>query len=91
MSTTTAERVAAGTPERQPSLELAYYARKGLKTLASLQLTVVLFAFAILLVFFGTLAQRDAGIWTVVDKYFWSWCVWINTHRPAVWRGLANC
>src|SRR6185437_13522108 len=36
---------------------------------------VVLFSFSMLLVFFGTLAQRDSGIWTVVDKYFWSWYV----------------
>jgi hypothetical protein len=38
--------------------------------LASLKLTVVLMAFAIGLVFVGTLAQIDDGIWTVVDKYF---------------------
>ena len=47
-----------------------YYARKVLKALASLQLTVVLFGFGILLVFFGTLAQIDNGIWTVVEHYF---------------------
>ena len=52
-----------------------YYARRGLKALASLQLTVGLFAVGIGLVFFGTLAQIDFGIWTVVDKYFWSWTV----------------
>jgi ABC-type transport system involved in cytochrome c biogenesis permease subunit len=62
----------AGT-ERGP----AYYALKGLKALASLQLTVGLFALGILLIFFGTLAQLDHGIWTVVDKYFWSTYVWI--------------
>lgn len=54
------------------------YVRKGLKTLASLQLTVVLFALSIALVFFGTLAQMDYGIWTVVDQYFWSWVVWVR-------------
>jgi hypothetical protein len=54
-----------------------YYVRKGLKALASLQLTVVLFALSILLVFFGTVAQMDNGIWTVVSDYFWSWCVWV--------------
>jgi ABC-type transport system involved in cytochrome c biogenesis permease subunit len=54
---------------------LGYYAKRVLKALASLQLTVVLFALAIGLVFFGTLAQIDNGIWTVVDKYFWSWYV----------------
>jgi ABC-type transport system involved in cytochrome c biogenesis permease subunit len=30
------------------------------------------------LVFFGTLAQKTAGLWTVVDKYFWSWIVMID-------------
>lgn len=49
--------------------------RKVLKPVASLQLTVVLFAVSLGLVFFGTLAQIDHGIWTVVDRYFWSWVV----------------
>jgi ABC-type transport system involved in cytochrome c biogenesis permease subunit len=49
-----------------------------LKPLASLRLTVVLLAFAIGLVFFGTLAQKTSGLWTVVDKYFWSWIVMID-------------
>ena len=47
------------------------------KALASLQLTVGLFALSMVLVFFGTLAQIDKGIWTVVDQYFRSWYVWI--------------
>jgi ResB-like family len=51
--------------------------RKVLKPIASLQLTVVLFVLSLGLVFFGTLAQIDNGIWTVVDKYFWSWGVWV--------------
>jgi len=38
--------------------------------LASLRLTVVLFAFSILLVFFGTMAQIDEGIGTAVHEYF---------------------
>jgi hypothetical protein len=38
--------------------------------LADLRITVVLFALALVLVFWGTLAQVDAGVWTVVDKYF---------------------
>src|SRR5438034_3901962 len=67
-----AEFPAAGT---QPGL--AYYARRALKAIASLQLTVVLFACAVGLVFFGTVAQMDNGIWTVVDQYFWSWGVWV--------------
>ena len=50
---------------------------KALKALASLRLTVALFALSIILVFAGTLAQVDAGIWTVVDGYFRSFYVWI--------------
>src|SRR4051812_40809935 len=57
--------------------------RAVLKPLASLQLTVALFALGIVLIFFGTLAQRSAGIWTVVDKYFWSEYVWIDFQHVA--------
>lgn len=48
-----------------------------LTPIASLRLTVILFSLSILLVFFGTLAQIDSGIWTVVNQYFWSLYVWI--------------
>src|SRR5438874_2820524 len=75
MSTALEPAAPAETPK--PSPGPVYYIRKGLKAVASLQLTVVLFVFAIGLVFFGTVAQIDFGIWTVVDKYFWSWCVWV--------------
>jgi ABC-type transport system involved in cytochrome c biogenesis permease subunit len=51
---------------------------RGLCVLASLRITVVLFALALVLVFFGTLAQMNAGIWTVVNDYFRSWgIIWI--------------
>jgi ABC-type transport system involved in cytochrome c biogenesis permease subunit len=52
--------------------------RQCLRPLASLQLTVALFVLSLGLVFFGTLAQKSAGIWTVVDQYFWSWIVWVD-------------
>src|SRR5690242_6059318 len=48
-----------------------------LAPLASLRVTVVLFALAILLVFCGTLAQIDQGIWTAVNTYFCALYVWI--------------
>lgn len=38
--------------------------------LASLRLTVVLLAMAMYLIFVGTLAQVEVGIWQVVEKYF---------------------
>jgi ABC-type transport system involved in cytochrome c biogenesis permease subunit len=46
--------------------------RTVLGPVASLKITVVLFLFSILLVFFGTLAQKGQGIWTVVESYFYS-------------------
>lgn len=49
-----------------------------LTPLASLRITVVLFALAIGLVFLGTLAQVDQGIWVVVNKFFRCWnVVWV--------------
>jgi hypothetical protein len=47
-----------------------------LMPLASLRLTVVLLALSMLLVFVGTLAQVDSGIWYVQKRYFhslWAW------------------
>ncbi len=65
---------------------------RALEALASLRLTVVLFALSLLLVFFGTLAQVDAGIWTVVNTYFRWWYVWIPfqplLHFGQVFLGL---
>ena len=48
-----------------------------LESLASLRLTVVLFALSLILVFYGTWAQVDEGIWYVVSKYFRSFFVMI--------------
>jgi ABC-type transport system involved in cytochrome c biogenesis permease subunit len=51
-----------------------FTAAHALAALASLRLTVVLFALAIFLVFVGTLAQVDHGIWDVVNHaYFRVW------------------
>jgi hypothetical protein len=48
-----------------------------LKPAGSLRITVVLFALSIFLVFAGTLAQAEGGIWTVVRDYFRTALVWI--------------
>jgi hypothetical protein len=48
-----------------------------LMPLASLRLTVWLFVLAVSLVFFGTLAQVDEGIWTVLTKYFRTGLAWV--------------
>lgn len=41
-----------------------------LSPLASLKITVVLFAMAIFIILAGTLAQVDKDIWVVIDEYF---------------------
>lgn len=51
---------------------------KALRVIASLKITVVLFFLSALLVWFGTLAQTQAGLWTVVDEYFRSAFVMIK-------------
>jgi hypothetical protein len=43
--------------------------------LASLRLTVVLLAFAILLVFIGTIAQVDEGLYNAQARYFRQWLI----------------
>lgn len=48
-----------------------------MKYLASLKFTVGLLIASMVLVFVGTLAQMDSGIWTVVKLYFRSWFVWV--------------
>ncbi len=48
-----------------------------LAPIASLRLTVWLMALSLVLVFCGTLAQVDQGIWTVLNRYFRSAMVWI--------------
>ena len=46
--------------------------------LASLRLTVVLLALSMLLIYAGTWAQIDAGIWQVQKQYFHSFLTWIR-------------
>jgi hypothetical protein len=58
-------------PERFPLL------MRVLRPLASLRLTVVLFLLSMVLVFCGTLAQMDAGIWVILSKYFRCAVAWI--------------
>ncbi len=44
--------------------------RNMLAPAASLRLTVLLFVLAMILIFFGTIAQKDVGNWEVVNTYF---------------------
>jgi hypothetical protein len=61
--------VALPTPKPKPVRRRGPF-MKVVLALASLRLTVALMALSIGLVFVGTLAQVDEGIWTVVEKYF---------------------
>ncbi len=51
--------------------------RNVLRPLASLRLTVVLFVLCMFLVFCGTLAMRDAGLWATLHGYFRTSIAWI--------------
>lgn len=57
-------------PPKSPAVQV-------LETVADLRITVVLFLMSFVLVFYGTWAQVDKGIWTVVNEYFRSAFVWI--------------
>jgi len=46
-----------------------------IKIFTSLRLTVILLAFAILLVFIGTLAQVDEGLYNAQARYFRQWII----------------
>jgi hypothetical protein len=48
-----------------------------LMPIASLRLTVTLLGLSIFLVFAGTLAQVDGGVWTIVERYFRTLVAWI--------------
>src|ERR1700761_6550401 len=49
-----------------------------LEPLASLRLTVALFAVSIFLILAGTFAQVDKDIWEVIGQYFRCWFAWIS-------------
>lgn len=51
--------------------------KRVLEPVASLRLTVVLFALSIFLVLAGTFAQVDKDIWEVVGQYFRCWFAWV--------------
>lgn len=60
-----------------------------LAALASLRLTVLLFTLAMVLVFAGTLAQVELGVWEVVARYFRSVIAWIDL-QLFIPRGVAE-
>ncbi len=65
-------------PQATPKPAVPWMKKRLLEPLASLRLTVILFALSLFLVFAGTLAQAESGNLTVINKYFRSWfVVWI--------------
>lgn len=62
--------------------------KKILTPFASLKLTVVLMAMSLVLIFSGTWAQIDRGIWSVMREYFRSPGVWIpfQIFLPRSWQ-----
>jgi ABC-type transport system involved in cytochrome c biogenesis permease subunit len=66
--------------------------KKILAPIASLKLTVSLFAMAIFIVLAGTLAQVDKDIWEVVDGYFRTAFAWIDVRiffPPSFFPGMS--
>ena len=54
------------------------------KFFTSLRLTAVLLAFAIILVFLGTLAQEPLGLHLSLDRFFHSWFIdWASIKAAA--------
>jgi ABC-type transport system involved in cytochrome c biogenesis permease subunit len=65
------------TDRRVRTLSDASRIARTLMPLASLRLTVALFAMGIFLIFAGTLAQVDKDIWEVMHQYFRAFFAWI--------------
>ena len=63
--------------EAAASRRRSFSAAALLRPLASLKLTVALMVLSTLLIFFGTLAQTQQGIWAVMEEYFRSVWVWV--------------
>jgi hypothetical protein len=70
----------APAPEPLPDLKIQSksIAYRLLEFCASLRITVALFALSFFLVFYGTWAQKEQGVWTVVNEYFRTDVVWIR-------------
>lgn len=61
---------AAAAPQPTPRRIPKPLWRQTLEVLASLRLTVVLFALSLILVFYGTIIQKEIGTWAAVEHYF---------------------
>ena len=54
------------------------------KLFTSLKLTVVCLAIGIVLVFLGTIAQVNEGLWQAQERWFKSFFIWTNPHGGGV-------
>src|SRR5262249_16054187 len=66
--------------ERDAEISVAESFVAVMRALASLKLTVALFALGIFVVLVGTLAQQEANIGQVVRDYFHSWLMWVDVN-----------
>ena len=75
-------------PQPAPQSDPITLVRGVLTALASLKLTVALFALAIFIVFAGTVAQVDKGVGTVEREYFRTPIAWIDLFIffPRAWE-----
>jgi len=60
---------------------------RAIKILTSMRLTVVCLSFAVVLVFIGTLAQVDEGLYQAQVRYFKSWLIVRPLNLPIVFPG----
>ena len=67
-----------GAPAPAPAKKTAFTFRRVLLALASLRVTAVLFILALVLVFFGTLAQKRDSLNTVLADYFYCYLAWLD-------------
>lgn len=69
--------VSASSPPPRSQTDWLRFVKKGFQALASLRLTVFLFVLSMFLVFAGTLAMRDSGLWVTLSSYFRCGIAWI--------------
>jgi ABC-type transport system involved in cytochrome c biogenesis permease subunit len=77
-SLTVEQERSQGTEPDAGAAGLPYLVARILMPLASLKLTVALFAMAIFIIFAGTLAQVDRDVWDAVNNYFRTPLAWIE-------------
>src|SRR4051812_48099749 len=85
-------------PSTRPARPARRFLESALGPFASLRLTVVLLAMAMAVIFAGTWAQMDQGIWSVQKQYFYSFFCWIDLRlflprepvKSAAWSSVVD-